>query len=76
MSSVRENQIKLGIANAILCSMSDAPIPERRRTWTPKERERIAELERKWKERRPEDIGQELRDERSKVIQRGHEIEE
>jgi hypothetical protein len=56
--------------------MADVPNPERRRNWTPKEKKRIAELERKWKERRPEDIGEELRDERSKIIQRGQEIEE
>ena len=55
--------------------MANAPDPERRRTWTLKERKRIAELERKWKERRPDDIREMLRDERSKIIQDGQEIE-
>jgi len=55
--------------------MPDSPDPGRRRTWTPKERERIAELERKWRERRPEDIRETLQDERSKIIRHGKEVE-
>jgi hypothetical protein len=46
-------------------TMSKAPRPERRRGWTSQERERIAELQRRWKESSPEDIREQLRDERS-----------
>jgi hypothetical protein len=54
------------------CSFVDrSEKAERRRAWTPKDRQRIAELERKWRQQhpqRPEVIREQLHDERARIL--------
>ena len=49
--------------------MAERPEVERRKKWTPTDRERLVELERQWNETHAAKRREELRDERSITIQ-------
>ena len=60
-----------GTATAITPFVAEAPRPERRRNWDAKAKERLSELERKWRERRDHIIRvirEQLRDDRSETV--------
>lgn len=55
-----------GTARAVTCSMAEAR-KERRRTWSEKDRERLRDYERQWRQR-PEKIREEWHDQHSVTI--------
>jgi hypothetical protein len=51
--------------------MADGQHPERRRNWDEKSKDRLRELERKWRERRVEIVREQHHAERTKTIHPG-----
>ena len=49
--------------------MADRPLAERRQNWDRGARQRLAELERQWREQQILTIREELRDERATIVQ-------
>jgi hypothetical protein len=52
-------------------AMADGRHPERRRNWDDKSKDRLRELERKWRERRGEIVREQHHAERTKTIHPG-----